>query len=115
MWAQRPLLCASRVLKGAYLDIALLLGLVSSSSAAHLPGPGPKKLPWSLDELAPYLGLVEGSWEVRRPERFLVGRVDAFGVPGADAESVPMNVNGVAMGCWDSAVPAYTYCAQGMH
>ena len=94
------------MLKGACLDIALLLGLVSSSSAACLPGPGPKKLPWSLDGVPPYLGLTEDGWEVRRPERFLVDRVSAFGVPGADAESVPVNVNGVAMGCWDSAVPA---------
>lgn len=103
------------MLKEACLDIALLLGLVSSSSAARLPGPGPKKLPWSLGVLAPYLGLTEDGWEIRRPERFLADRVGAFGVPGADAESVPVKVNGVAMGCWDSAGPAYTCVAQGMH
>ena len=103
------------MLKDAYLDIALLLGLVSSSSsAARLPGPGPKKLPWSLVVLAPYLGLTKDSWEVRRPERFLLDRVSVFGVPGADAESVPVNVNGVAIFCWGLAAPAHADVAQDM-
>ena len=101
------------MLEGAYLDIALLLGLVSSSSAARLPWPGPKKLPWSLVESAPYLGLTEDSWEARRPERFLTDRVGVFGVPGADAKSAPVKVNGVVMGCWDPAAPAFAYLCSG--